>query len=264
MKTTLAGAMLAAAIMSAATANADAGIGDAGSLDGSSLALVLGPTFIPTPWPAYLDAVDKVYLPGFTGTTEAVTTPEGLDFGPSIARGEADFVNEVEKLYAAGGFGPGDPLTVSGYSQSTVVESLGEQQLADFGIPSDAIHFVFVGDASSTEGGILTTFGDSALGEDIFDLLGWRNLIDAATPDNLYPTTVYTLTGDGWAQWDNGANIFPGMVFTHGEYFGVTPDELASATLTVDGLTDYFTIPALSLDASIQAFIDNVAALAGL
>jgi hypothetical protein len=63
----------------------------------------------------------------------------------------------------------------------------------------------------------------------------------------LYPTDVYTLTGDGWANWDNGANI-PGMFFDHLAYLDLSPAEIANATLTTDGLTDYFTIDSASVD----------------
>jgi hypothetical protein len=50
------------------------------------------------------------------------------------------------------------------------------------------------------------------------------------------------LSGDGWANWDDGANIL-GMFTDHVEYLGLTPAEINSATLSlVDNLTNYFTI----------------------
>ena len=31
-------------------------------------------------------------------------------------------------------------------------------------------------------------------------------MLGQVTPDNLYPTQVYSLSGDGWANYDNGVN----------------------------------------------------------
>ena len=66
-------------------------------------------------------------------------------------------------------------------------------------------------------------------------------MLGAVTPDNFYPTDVYSLTADGWTNWDNGANTY-GMFTDHLEYLGLTPSEIASATLTTDGMTNYYTI----------------------
>jgi hypothetical protein len=144
-------------------------------------------------------------------------------------------------MWNAGDFNATDPLTIFGYSQGAAIASLAEQQLAADGIPSDALRFVFLGDSASAEGGFLNTWGDTTTGKDILDALGWSNLIDATTPDNLYPTDVYTITGDGFAQWDNGANL-GGMFSTHLAYLGLTPEMINSATQATEGLTDYFTI----------------------
>ena len=48
------------------------------------------------------------------------------------------------------------------------------------------------------------------------------------TPDDLYPTQVFSLSGDGWANYDNGANDL-GMYSDHLEYLGLTSQEIASA-----------------------------------
>jgi hypothetical protein len=62
------------------------------------------------------------------------------------------------------------------------------------------------------------------------------------TPDNLYPTDVYSLSGDGWVNYADGANHL-GMFTDHLEYLGLTPTEVGSATLSLaDGLTNYWTI----------------------
>jgi hypothetical protein len=61
----------------------------------------------------------------------------------------------------------------------------------------------------------------------------------------LYPTDAYSLTTDGWTNWDGGANTY-GMFTDHLEYLGLTPAEIATATETTAGSgvdpTNYFTI----------------------
>ena len=145
-------------------------------------ALVMGPTGFPDPadYPGYLSTVDQLYLDplGFEGQSTALTTPETFDFDPSVAQGEQDLISAVTQQYDAGDFSAADPLTIFGYSQSAVVASLAEQQLADDGIPSDALRFVLIGDTSSAEGGFLNAFIGSLPTEDqsgaieIADLLG--------------------------------------------------------------------------------------------
>jgi hypothetical protein len=209
----------------------------------------------------YANAADNLYLEpnGFDGTATNFTVPEPSNLAASIPPGVQDLVQAVESQYTAGDFSATDPLYIFGYSQGAVEASLAEQQLANFGIPEDALHFVFVGDSASTEGGFLNTFLDwlpESLQQPETELLTLLDVtppaIGATTPDNLYPTDVYTLSGDGWANWDDGQNIL-GMFTTHLEYLGLTPAEINSATLSTDGLTDYYTID--------SADINNLSAL---
>jgi hypothetical protein len=198
------------------------------------------------------DLATNLYLDplGFNGTVTTLNIPEeiaGDDLEQAVGVGVQDLVNAVETQYNAGAIDTADPLYIFGYSQSAVEASLAEQQLANYGIPSSDLHFVLVGDSASAEGGFLNTFVESlptwlqqyateTLAPQLGDVLG------ATTPDNLYPTDVYSLSGDGWANWDDGANLL-GMVSTHLEYLGLTSAEVNSATLSVvDDLTDYFTI----------------------
>src|ERR1700730_11226299 len=119
-------------------------------LSGSTDALVMGPTGFPDPadYPGFLSTVDQLYLDplGFEGQSTALMTPETFDFGPSVAEGEQDLISAVTQQYDAGDFSAADPLTIFGYSQRAVVASLAEPQLADDGIPSDALRFVLIGD----------------------------------------------------------------------------------------------------------------------
>lgn len=255
----LAGGLIAAATPIHSAVSLDVAL--RGFLSDSTEALVLGPTFTPTPDSSFLSAVDTLYLQplGFDGTTVALTTPETLDFGPSIAQGETDLVNAVLAAYQAGDIGPTDPLTIFAYSQSAVVASLAEQTLFADGVPTTDLDFVFIGDPSSAEGGYLSTTGDTAAGEQILTDLGASNLIGATTPDNDYPTDVYTLQGDGFANWANLPELeaIGGMFSTHLEYLGLTEAEIQAATETVDGLTNYFTIadPTNPLQALLEALM---------
>jgi hypothetical protein len=199
-------------------------------LAGSTNALILGPTGIPTPNAAYISDAASLYLypngyDGTTATTLALTTPETDDFTTSVPQGEAILENAILTDYNAGDMGCdasgvcSDPLTIFVYSQSSAVASLAEQQLADDKIPTDALRFVMLG-ANPT-----------------------------GVPDNLYPTEIYDIHGDAWAEpgslgttWQD---VMLGMEL-HEAYLGLTPAEIDSATSVVDGMTTFHDIPTLT------------------
>ena len=187
--------ILGATLCSAAVALAGAANADDGSnfLSGSTNALILGSTGIPTPDAAYISDAEKLYLDpngyhGTTASTLALTTPETNDFGSSVTQGENDLVKAVVADYSAGDMHCAasglcsDPLTIFTYSQSSVVASLAEQQLADDKIPTDALRFVMVGDTASAQGGFLNTLAETPMGTTILDDLGWQNLVGDTTP----------------------------------------------------------------------------------
>jgi hypothetical protein len=246
-------------------ANADIGTG-ADFLDGSTHAIVMGPTFIPDPttFPGYVPGVVTEYLQplGFSdsGTVTALITPESPNFGPSIAAGVGTLVHAVEADYNAGEFSAADPLTVFGFSQSAVVASLAEQELAAYGIPLQDLRFVMLGDAAadppSGPTGLLDTWGATPFGQAVDHFLGWSNLDDVTTPNNLYPTDVFTVVNDFFADTATPADFasdplgafwqdFVGF-FEHGVYLGGLPEsEILTAIDTagvVDGATTYFTL----------------------
>jgi hypothetical protein len=235
MKRILLGAALCgAAVMSAGAANADDDF-----LFGSTNALVLGSTGIPTPDAAYIAGAESLYLDpngydGTTATTSALTTPETFDFLSSVTQGEQDLINAVVADYSAGAMDCNslgvcsDPLTIFTYSQSSAVAALAEQQLSADGIPSDALRFVMTG----------------------ADPLG--------VPDNLYPTEVYDIYGDFFA--------VPGLLGTnlqdieyelllHFAYLWTSPAEIDSAVPVVDGMTTLLTMPTLTIDGLFDALL---------
>ncbi len=205
------------------------------------------------------DAVTSLYLDplGFNGTATTLDIPEfiqGDSLQQAVGVGVQDLVSAVEAQYNAGAIDAADPLYIFGYSQSAVEASMAEQQLADYGIPTADLHFVLVGDSASAEGGFLNTFVESLpawlqpFATESFEIAGVGDVLGATTPDDFYPTDVYTLSGDGWANWDDGANML-GMLTSHIEYLGLTAADVNAATLSVvDGLTDYYTINSADVD----------------
>jgi hypothetical protein len=246
-------------------AQADTGSG-ADFLDGSTHAIVMSPTFIPDPttFPGYIPGAVTEYLEplGFsdTGTVTPLITEESPDFGPSIASGINTLVHAVEADYKAGEFSATDPLTVFGYSQSAVIASMAEQQLAADHIPLQDLRFVLLGDAASDPPsgptGLLDTWGATAFGHEIDALLGWSNLDDVTTPNNLYPTDVFNVANDLFADTatpaDFAANPLGALwqdvlgFFEHGVTIGGLPEsEIVTAINTAgvaDGATTYFTL----------------------
>jgi len=241
-KVILGAALCSTAVALAGAANAHGDDGD--FLSGSTNALILGSTGIPTPNAAYIAGAESLYLDtnGYDGTaasTLALTTPETYDFTTSVTQGEQDLVNAVVADYDAGDMGCdagvcSDPLTIFTYSQSSAIAALAEQQLATDNIPDDALRFVMTG----------------------ADPLG--------VPDNLYPTEVFNIDGDFWvlpgtlgATWDD----IELELAQHFAYLWLMPAEIASATTVVDGLTTVFDMPTLTIDQLWDSLI--AAAIAG-
>jgi PE-PPE domain len=244
-KVILGAALCTAAVALAGAANAD---GASDFLSGSTNALILGVTGIPTPDAAYISDAENLYLDphGYDGTaasTLALTTPETYDFGSSVTQGENDIVNAVVADYAAGDMHCdasgvcSDPLTIFSYSQSSAIAALAEQQLEADKIPSDALRFVMLG-ANPT-----------------------------GVPDNLYPTEVYNIDGDFWANpgsvgttWQD---VLLGMLL-HDTYLGLTPAEIDSATQVVEGMTTVYDIPTLTTTELWEALLSMLSAGAGV
>ncbi|MGB9249579.1 MAG: PE-PPE domain-containing protein [Mycobacterium sp.] len=212
---------------------------------------------IPVNNPAYADAAANLYLhaagftvdPGYSNvaTLDMPEVVSGGTLNDAVNQGVASLVSTVEADYNAGDMADG-PLYVFGYSQSDVVMGMAEQQIAAYGIPQGDLHFVMVGDSASAEGGFLNAFIDELPTSwqpyivDTFKAFGADVVLGQVTPDSYYPTDVYSLSGDGWTNYDYGLND-AGLFSDHLEYLGLTSQEIASAGAPlVDGLTNYFTI----------------------
>jgi hypothetical protein len=236
---------------------------------GDGVALILGPGGSPTVPDAYMSTVDQLYLEplGFTGTTVPVTHDFADLFNSRIDLEVPALVAAVNAQMATGDVSQADPLVIMGYSESAAAATIAMQQLHAEGIPWYDLHFVLLGDSASDFGGFLNSFLPSlpeSLQQSVEQLLdspalGLTGLFPTPTPDDLYPTTVYALPGDGWGDWPSDASTDPsaelqaivGMFSTHFEYFGLTPTEIGDAVLTnQDDMVDYYTIP----DADINPF----------
>ena len=243
-------------------------------LSGSDTAIILGGTFESTPDKAFAQAAENLYLhplgfdDGATSSTvcdmvgtdpcaaplQVLTTPELIQQGPSSLTDADDVVLAVKNEFTAnpGTFSAEHPLTIFGYSQSAAAESVAMTQLAKDGIPSADLHFVFIGDPSLPSGigpnlmpDLDSLIGSSAANTILTDLglndSGVYSVLANVTPDDLYPATIYTLDGDGVADfqqdftagglWDSLYNLFT----THAEYLGLTPTQIADATMSVEG-----------------------------
>ena len=233
--------ILGAAMCSAAVAWAGAANADSDFLSGSTNALVLGATGMPTPTAAYISEAENLYLDpnGYDGTpasTLALTTPEDFNFVPSVTQGAQVLTNAVVADYAAGDMECqagmcSDPLTIFTYSQSSAIASLAEQQLVADQIPSDALRFVMLGANPS------------------------------GVPDYLYPTEVYNINGDVWAQPGTLGTTWQEILFglaLHSAYLGLTPAEISSATPVVEGLTTVYDIPTLTTTELWNALLTQV------
>ena len=277
------GVIVLTSVLTAALAHAD------DPLSGSDTAIILGGTTEPMPSTAFAQTAENLFLNplgfdgGATGSTvcdmvgtdpcaaplQVLTTPELVQQGPSTLTDAEDVTLAVENEFNAnpGAFSAEHPLTIFGYSQSAAAESDAMTQLAKDGIPSADLHFVFIGDPSLPSGigpnlmaALDSVYGPSEANTIITDLgLGGPSSI---TPDDLYPATIYTLDGDGVADFQQDftagglGDALYNLFTTHAEYLGLTPTQIADATTSTDGeltLVDISDNNINNLDALIGA-----------
>jgi PE-PPE domain/PE family len=211
----------------------------------------------------YMSNVSSRYLTGmfanpiFTSALSIpVTTAEGLypftgvkdlTLDISLARGVTSLNNAINLQIAPGG----GNIAVLGYSQSSIISSMiMPQLLAQHYLPTQ-IHFTLLGDPSAPNGGLFARFPGLSLPS-----LGAT--LGLATPSNDFPTTIWSLEYDGFADFPQYPIDFPadlnalaGIVFVHGTYPTLTNAQLGSAvTLGQSGnpsMTTYNMIPTQNL-----------------
>lgn len=232
-------------------------------LAGSETALIMGPSGIPIPTQSYADAVDRLFLQplGFTGKTQILATPEGLQpitgvkslgDATSNAQDEQILDNAIMAQYTSGAISPEHPLAIFGWSQSTVASTMLMSKLASQGVPSADLHFILDGDEATPNGGVLERFDLPAGSSPSIPSLDIQ--FTGAEPNDLYPTDVYTFGYDGFTNFPqypidllSDLNAVLGILFDHLGYLGATPQQIADAvqlpTSAADTLTNYFVIP---------------------
>jgi PE-PPE domain/PE family len=250
----------------------------------STIGLVMGPSGVPIPGSGYVALADQLYIhPNFPNTTypnpyanglylpnyPVVSVPFSANYpnatmGPlagfpapstSVGQGMLILENAIASNMAAG-----NASTVFGWSQSATISSLVMQQLDPTGVPmpNSGLQFVLVGNPNAPNGGWAMRFNGLTVPS-----LGLA--FDGATPSNSFPTNMYTIEYDGFADFPRyPINIFAdvnaalGLELNHSLYIQnppvITPAVLNQAILLpgsellgADTLTNYYMIPSSAL-----------------
>jgi PE-PPE domain/PE family len=212
-----------------------------------------------TPSPTFINVVSR-YLTQFTlpaGVSPiAVTTAEGLypltgvkdlTLDISLARGVISLDNAINLAIHPGA----GSIAVFGVSQSAIIASMEMPKLLAEGFQPSQISFTLAGNESNPNGGVLVRFPGARVPS-----LGIT--FGTATPSNDFPTTIWTLEYDGFADFPRypidflaDLNAFAGIEFVHGTYGTISPTQVSSAiTLSQSGaptMTTYMMIPTQNL-----------------
>ncbi|WP_343602463.1 PE-PPE domain-containing protein [Mycobacterium sp.] len=227
---------------------------------------VMGGSGLPIPSlaPGYTKAADTLFIaPNLPETTpQDLNTPENLyplypptfstslekqlPFDVSVAEGVSILNSKIDP-----GLTSGTSEGVFGYSQSSTISSLEMEQLDPSGTPSSLpANFVLIGDPNLPNGGLLARFPDLSLPS-----LGIT--FSGATPADDFPTAIYTIQYDGFADFPRypidllaDVNAFLGIETLHGHYLDLTTEQVKNATLlpgsmsdgATDSMTNYYLI----------------------
>ncbi len=243
-----------AALSAAGNAYAGAEVAASNLLDGGGLhsaatakateeavGLFMGGSGLPVPPPSYVTDVGRwvsYAFPGVTVNAQALFTPEGLypltgikslPLNTSVTQGVQILESAINTQITAGN----NNVSVLGYSQSAIISSLVMQALNPTNTPGGSLlppgtslNFTLIGDPMNPNGGVLERFAGLTLPSLGFDFYG-------ATPSNSFPTHIYTLQYDGYADFPkypidflSDLNAFAGIYFVHGTYPDINPSAL--------------------------------------
>ncbi|MBX9642375.1 MAG: PPE family protein, partial [Mycobacteriaceae bacterium] len=226
----------------------------AGASTTPTVAEVMGYSGISMPSQLYLDLANTLYIQRTVpdATLQSLFTPEqlypitgvrNLTFDPSVIAGVKILHAAINQQLATG-----NNVHVFGFSQSATVASLEMSRLAAHGAPPmpDQVSFTLVGNPNNPNGGIATRFPGVSL-----PAFGASSSLP--TPDNLYPTKIYTLEYDGIADFPRyPLNVFSvlnavlGANYVHPNYLFLKPEQIDAAiplTNTVGPtMTEYYMI----------------------
>ncbi len=229
--------------------------------DGDDVAYIMGGSGLPNPQEPYVTALFDNYVSFARGGAYAGFTPQGfgtaeglypytavkdLPLDESVQRGLLAMEGDYSKIMAS--LAGGEKVNVVGYSQSAILSSLFMNDMHDHGISPDQLSFVLLGDPMNPNGGLLSRFADLNIPSLGLNFYG-------ATPADLYPTDIYTLQYDGFADFPryplnllSDLNAFAGIYYVHGTYPDLDPSALPDGyalhplATAGDTLTNYWMI----------------------
>ncbi|OBI66336.1 PE-PPE domain-containing protein [Mycobacterium sp. E796] len=228
-----------------------------GATSAANVALIMGGSGEPIPTPDFITKNFNLYIAPFfqNFTPQALFTPEGnyglytgvksLTLDMSEAQGVQILDQTILQQVHAG-----NTLVVKGESQSSTISSMVMPLLASQGVPTSAVSFVLTGDPNAPNGGLFERLNGLSI-----PALGIT--FNGPTPDNLYPTTIWTQEYDGFADVPqypinllSDLNSLAGIYYVHPTYTDLTPTQLGTAIpLPTVGtpMTTYEMIPTQNL-----------------
>ena len=227
--------------------------------------MIMGGTGNPVPNNTYLTNVYNAYIQPHIAPQTAIptglTTPEqgfpltglnSLTFDTSVAQGRQILQQAIAAQPA------GTQTVVFGFSQSATIATEYLQGIANGSIPppSTQLSFVLAGNPNNPNGGLFERFVG-------LYLPGFNETLGGATPDLSYPTYIYSIQYDGFADFPRyplnflaDANAVAGLYYDHlsptPAYESLTPQQVATAIVEpvspgATGNTTYYMIPTQDL-----------------
>ena len=207
----------------------------------------MGGSGLPIPPPSYVTATLNYVNQHFNvlpANAQALFTPEGLypltgvkslPLDMSVSQGVQILDSAIKQQLAAN---PSGSVAVLGYSQSAIISSLEMENLANPMLnptppTANQLGFTLLGDQMNPNGGIFARFPGFPNGQPLqFPSLGFT--FYGATPSNtIYPTNIYTLEYDGYADFPqypinfiSDLNAVAGILYVHGTYPTLNPSAL--------------------------------------
>jgi hypothetical protein len=212
--------------------------------------VVLGFTGAPIPSSTFINAVNNLFIKPnlISASLQTLFTPEqvypftgvrSMTADASVAQGLQILNNEILSLHPS----TANPIGVFGYSQGATIAAQEMQLLQSEGVPSAAVNFVLIG-APTPNGGVAERFAGLVLTS-----LGYS--YSGAAPSNAYPTTIYTVEYDQYADFPqyplnllSDLNVILGSA--HFDYPNLTSTQVQNAIhLPTSGptMTNYYVIP---------------------
>jgi hypothetical protein len=210
-----------------------------------TVALVIGPSTVPIPPPSYVSAVLNYVNQNFSpiAISQALFTPEGfypfvvknLPVTPSISQGVQILDSAIKQQLATSGV---NSVAVLGFSQSADISSLEMLNLANPTLnptpPSPSqLGFTLLGNQMNPNGGFFARWPGFPAGQPLQVPSLGLTLYGATPPNTIYPTHIYTLEYDGWADFPlypinfiSDLNAYLGIAFVHGTYPDLNPSAL--------------------------------------